>query len=98
MLQIKTSSDLRYAVEQAGDTHFFDRGTMRFFGDTMRNYGVRRVTVISNFDVAGNYHEQGVERDVYELYRRKAVKHGNRGSAYFSATTFQRVYSIVPPA
>jgi len=35
-------SELKYQVEQAGhDSHFFTRKTMKFFGDTMRNYGVR---------------------------------------------------------
>jgi hypothetical protein len=47
--KIKTASDLKYYHLQARpDSHFFTRRTMRFFGDTMRNYGVRR---------AGNYWE-----------------------------------------
>ena len=37
-----TPSELKYHVEQAGTCeHFFTRSTMRFFGDTMKNYGVR---------------------------------------------------------
>lgn len=37
-----TPSQLRYEVQTRNtDTHFFDYKTMRFFGDTMRNYGVR---------------------------------------------------------
>lgn len=35
------ASELKYHVEQAGIDKFFDRRTMKFFGDTMRNYGVR---------------------------------------------------------
>lgn len=36
------ASELKYRTEQANqETFFFDRGTMRFFGDTMRNFGVR---------------------------------------------------------
>ena len=37
-----TSSELKHQVEQAGnEPYFFTRKTMKFFGDTMRNYGVR---------------------------------------------------------
>lgn len=35
-----TKSDLRYYVMQTG-SHYFDRSSMKFFGDTMANYGVR---------------------------------------------------------
>jgi len=34
-------SDLKYEVEKTGSV-FFTRESMRFFGDTMRNYGVRQ--------------------------------------------------------
>ena len=37
-----TSSELKYNVENTEtDSYFFTRKTMKFFGDTMRNYGVR---------------------------------------------------------
>ena len=36
-----TASELKYRVEQGKDRFFFTRDTMKFFGDTMRNYGVR---------------------------------------------------------
>jgi len=36
-----TPSELKFNVEQGKDCFFFRRDTMRFFGDTMRNYGVR---------------------------------------------------------
>ena len=36
-----TPSELKYNVEQGFDKFFFSRETMRFFGDTMRNYGVK---------------------------------------------------------
>lgn len=45
--QIKTPYDLKsfYEAEVADGKiiggHFFDRETMRFFGDTMKNYGLR---------------------------------------------------------
>ena len=36
-----TPSELKHQYEQANPSgHFFERGSMRFFGDTMRNYGV----------------------------------------------------------
>jgi len=36
-----TVAELKAKVEQGHDRYFFTRETMRFFGDTMRNYGVR---------------------------------------------------------
>ena len=37
-----TVSELKYAVEQAETApYFFTRKAMKFFGDTIRNYGVR---------------------------------------------------------
>lgn len=64
-------SELKAAILAADpDNHFFDRGAMRFFGDSMANYGVRSVTV------------GGVE--AWELYRRRPVRHGLQGSHYFA--------------
>lgn len=77
-----TPSELKYHVEKAGhEPHFFTRRTMKFFGDTMRNYGVRGPVTIKT--------ARGDAR-VYELYRRHAVKHGLKSSAYFDAETFER--------
>lgn len=59
-------------------SHFFDRKTMQFFGDTMKNYGVRKTEI------------GGVP--VWELYRKRPVKHGVRSSAFFRATDFQQVF------
>jgi hypothetical protein len=85
MANIKTASDLKYYVEQAGhESHFFTRSTMKFFGDTMRNYGVRKTTI-------DTYSADNVP--VWQLYRRHAVKHGLKDSAYFDCATFQRVFS-----
>ena len=50
---------------------FFDSVTMKFFGDTMRNYGVRVIE-----------HEG---EELFELYRKKPVKGGLTSSAYFNA-------------
>jgi hypothetical protein len=77
------ASELKGKVEAAGTHHFFDHTTMKFFGDTMRNYGVRE-TVIDT------YSEKNVA--VYELYRRHAVKHGLTDSAYFDKRDFERRY------
>ena len=60
------------------DSHFFDRKTMKFFGDTMRNYGVRKAEL------------NGVT--VWELYRKRPVKHGLKSSAFFRTTDFQQVF------
>lgn len=77
-----TPSELRANVEAAGkEPHFFTRKTMQFFGDTMRNYGVRRTTI-------DTWTEDGVE--VWELYRKRPVKHGLLSSAYFEVNTFTR--------
>ena len=73
-----TPSQLKYEVEAAGhERHFFDRKTMKFFGDTMRNYGVRKTE------------NDGVT--VWELYRKMPVKHGLQSSAFFRTSDFQQV-------
>ena len=59
-------------------SHYFDRKTMRFFGDTMRNYGVRKAEI------------DGVA--VWELYRKRPVKHGLQSSAFFHTSDFQQVF------
>ena len=79
-----TASDLKYEIEQhRHESHFFDRKTMQFFGDRMSNYGVRQ-TVVKTYDKA--------EVPVWELYRRRPVKHGLHSSAYFCRTTFRQVF------
>ena len=78
------ASDLKYHVEQSGlEPHFFTRKTIMFFGDTMRNYGVRSA-IVTLYD--------GTIVDCWELYRRHAVKHGLIKSAYFDKRTFERVF------
>lgn len=86
------ASELKYNVENTG-SNFFSRDSMRFFGDTMRNYGVREATITSNYDQNDNYVEEGIKIEVYELYRRHPVKHGLDKSAYFDKKTFSRVYA-----
>lgn len=80
-----TPSELKFEVERAGhDSHFFTRATMKFFGDTMRNYGVRTKPVMVDTWT------QGVV-ECWELYRKRPVKYGLQGSAYFSTATFARI-------
>ena len=82
---IKTAADLKHAVEQAGNCpHFFTRDSMKFFGDTMKNYGVKQPREITN--------TLGETFQAYELTRRHPVKHGLRESAYFDAETFNRIH------
>lgn len=77
-----TASELKAKVIEANpDTHFFDRQTMKFFGDTMTNYGVRQVVI-------DTWTETGV--DCWELYRKHPVKNGLRSSAYFRRATFKQ--------
>jgi hypothetical protein len=78
-----TASELKYQIEDHGhEPYFFTRKTMKFFGDTMRNYGVSKTTINTNY-------ENGLA--VYRLYRKSPVKHGLKTSAYFDAETFMRV-------
>lgn len=85
-----TASKLRAMHESANpESLFFDRKSMRFFGDTMANYGV------SPDPVAFTTHS-GDKVTCWELYRRKAVKHGLRSSAYFDCETFKRVHRPHP--
>ena len=78
-------SALKYQVEIHGEEpHFFDRKSMQFFGDSMRNYGVRKATITMNL--------QGENVEVWELYRKRPVLHGLSDSAYFRADTFVRCF------
>jgi len=77
-----TKTELKYKVIDTGSS-FFDRSSMKFFGDTMANYGCR------DGDKIDTYSEKGIK--VWELYRRHAVKHGLNDSAYFRKDNFQRV-------
>jgi hypothetical protein len=75
------ASYLREKVTERG-SFFFKPSALRFFGDTMANYGARLVWI----------DDDGEARQVYELYRIRPVKHGLSGSAWFCATTFVRLY------
>lgn len=74
------SSELKSLFCQAWqDSHFFDRGAMRFFGDRMANYGVRQAVIDTDSET---------DIPVWELFRRRPVKHGLKMSAYFRRDTF----------
>ena len=78
-----TPSELKYNVEQTG-SHFFERSSMKFFGDTMANYGVRAKPVtVETWDS-----EPAL---CWELYRKKPVKHGLNTSAFFSVADYSHV-------
>lgn len=90
-----TPSELKYLVEQAGyESHFFTRRTMQFFGDTMKNYGVRKGPTIYGYpyDVNGYCTDDLRTVETWELYRKRPVKHGLNKSAYFDAAIFRRVF------
>ena len=83
--KVKTASDLKYANEcYVEGSLYFTRDSKKFFGDTMANYGVNRVQVLERFN------DKPVE--AFELYRRRAVKHGLHSSTYFSAETFEQMF------
>jgi hypothetical protein len=88
-MKIATASDLKYAVETSGnEPYFFTRSTMKFFGDTMANYGIRQPREIIT--------QSGETVRAYELVRRRPVKHGLQSSAWFNAETFERVFRADP--
>lgn len=77
-----TPSELKQLTEQTSP-YFFTSKTMKFFGDTMKNYGVRscQVDTVTRKNVS-----------TWELYRKRPVKHGLQNSAYFDKKTFERVF------
>lgn len=89
------ASELKSRIEEAGHSpYFFTRETMKFFGDTMRNYGVRSTTIRANYDAEGNYVDGGIDVDVWELYRKRPVKNRYQSSAYFSKADYRRIHTI----
>jgi len=100
MTTISTASDLKAAVEAAGrESHFFSRNNMKFAGDTMSNFGLRRAFILTSYNAEGDYMGpgEGVAVEVFELYRKKPVKKGNQSSFYFDMEKFtQRHGEILP--
>jgi hypothetical protein len=80
-----TASELKHRVQGARhDSKFFCRENMNFAGDTMRNYGVRGPFKFKT--------HSGDTCEVWELFRRRAVKYGLRASAYFRADTYAQTF------
>jgi hypothetical protein len=73
-----TASELKYLYESNNSNgHYFDYRTMRFFGDTMHNFGVRDGGKVLSITT------NGIEEvEVWELYRKRPV-HGLHGFAAF---------------
>ena len=91
--EIFTTADLKLYVSRTG-SHFFDRKTLAFFGDTMKNYGIRATKIRCHYDNDGEYVDGGCDAYVWELYRKKPVKHGLTSSAYFDKVTYTQRYPI----
>ena len=85
-----TPSQLKYKVNEFNpDSYYFNRESMKFFGDTMRNYGVRS----TNVKVISQGHGV-IITDCWELYRKRQVKNGLQRSVYFDKITFKRVFPL----
>jgi hypothetical protein len=86
-----TASKLKGLYERnKPEGHFFDRKTMRFFGDSMRNFGVYDAGKVKTLTASG-----GVEEvDTWALYRKRPVQCGLHGfCAYFRKDNGQEVFT-----
>jgi hypothetical protein len=85
-----TASDLKRLYERGNpEGYFFDRATMRFFGDTMRNFGVRDGGKVRSITANGIE-----EAEVWELYRKRPVKNGLHGHCrYFNKKEGREVFT-----
>lgn len=72
-----TKADLKYEVSRRG-SHFFDRDTMKFFGDTLANFCLSSTTIKG--------------REVWVLSRRRPTKLGTSKAYYFDKQTYEQVY------
>ena len=88
--QVMTPSELKYNVNEFNpDSHYFNRKSMKFFGDTMANYGVKS----TNVKVISTGHGV-IVAECWELYRKRPVKNGLQLSVYFDKITFKRVFPL----
>ena len=85
---IKTASDLKHMVQRTG-SYFFDRQSMRFFGDTMANYYVPQENKKALIVEIEN--SIGETFNCYALERVHPVNGGLCSTAYFDVDTFERV-------
>jgi hypothetical protein len=84
-----TASDLKYLYERNNpEGHFFDNRTMRFFGDTMRNFGVVDGGTVKTLT------DNGVEdAEVWALYRKRPVNGLHGIFAYFRKDNGQEIFT-----
>lgn len=71
----------RLYIENNPSGHFFDKDAMHYFGDTMKNYGVRSASL--QVRMIGNGYEYKKPVDCWELYRKFPVKNGLKDSVFF---------------
>lgn len=84
-----TPSDIKINHELKNpESYFFDRKSMQFFGDTMRNYAVSSKPVMVE-----TYFDGSVE--CYELRRKKPVNGGLQSSAFFCVDTYKTIIEKV---
>ncbi|CAB4222635.1 hypothetical protein UFOVP1655_159 [uncultured Caudovirales phage] len=76
------ASELKRNLGHTG-SYFFNRENMKFFGDSMANFGVRKRVICNN---------RGVEVECWELWRKRAVKHGLQSSHYWAVDNFRAVH------
>ena len=82
--------NLKYLYQkQDPQGHFFDRDTLRYFGDTMRNFGV-----VDGGTIKALINGRIEEVAVWKLYRKKPVKNGLYGHCvFFRKDTYQIVFN-----
>jgi hypothetical protein len=78
-----TAALLKSRVTATG-SHFFERSSMRFFGDTMSNYKVAPYSVMVK-------RHDGELVECYMLRRVRPVKHGLREPAFFAMADYNRI-------
>jgi hypothetical protein len=78
------ASQLKAEIESTGQNpHFFDRKTMKFFGDTLANFAVTGPVKI--------YDWSGELVMCWNLYRKRATKSVAGSGYHFCVSTFRRV-------
>ena len=75
-------------LEKNPESTFFHKDNMKFAGDTMRNFGVRKISLT----VYCNNEPKFME--VIELYRKKTTSKGFFRSFYFDTETLRSVYPV----
>jgi hypothetical protein len=75
-----TPTELKQKVQATG-SHFFDRESMRFFGDTMSNFGCVSTEL------------NGIP--CWRLHRKRPTKDSSRGMFYFRKDNFEEIYPDV---